>query len=93
MECLPSCFVTTYETKLKKWQDWRPGRSLQIVLSDFAVAYKEEYLGCGSTCIIGEIGGNLGFFLGGSLLLAIKIGMNYIGNGIELMCEFFGRKY
>ena len=32
-----------------------------------------EYLVCDYSCLIGEIGGNLGFFLGGSLLALIDL--------------------
>ncbi len=41
---------------------------VRIWFKDYLFTYEEEYLVCNWTCLIGEIGGNLGFFLGGSLL-------------------------
>lgn len=41
---------------------------VRIWFKDYLFTYEEEYLVCNWTCFIGEIGGNLGFFLGGSLL-------------------------
>jgi len=38
------------------------------------IEMEEEYLICDRSCLIGEIGGNLGFFLGGSLFT----GFDYI---------------
>lgn len=93
MECWPPCSVTEYKTKLEKWQDWRPGRSLQIVLTDFAITYKEEYLGCDLPCIIGEIGGNLGFYLGASILLIIQLCVGYLSRAVESVCRFYGRRW
>lgn len=35
---------------------------------NYKFQYDTEYVVCDYTCLIGEIGGNLGFFLGGSVL-------------------------
>ena len=47
--------------------------SLQIVLGTFEVLHHEEYYRCDSSCILGELGGNLGLFLGGSFLLGLDL--------------------
>ena len=91
MECLPPCSSTKYMVQLEKWEDWRSGRSLQIVLSDFAISYKEEYLACDMTCIIGEIGGNLGFYLGGSILLILTLITKYTTQAVETIHKFYRR--
>ena len=44
------------------------------------------------TCVIGEIGGNLGFFLGGSLLLILTIVMDYTTKAIESVYKFYRRR-
>lgn len=41
---------------------------LYLWFQNFLFKYEEEYQVCDVTCLIGELGGNLGFFLGGSLL-------------------------
>ena len=38
---------------------------------NFQFQYDREYLVCDYTCLLGEIGGTLGFFLGGSILFYI----------------------
>ena len=71
-QCPLPCNITSYELKhLINFEG--SGKSLKIVFSDFRVTYKEEYLNCDTTCIIGEVGGNLGFFLGGSILIFFDI--------------------
>ena len=88
-ECLPPCFVTHYATKFERWaRKSIPNRSVQIAFSDFVFHHKEEYLSCDTTCIIGELGGNLGFFLGGSILLVLDIIMNWITK----MCAYLYKK-
>lgn len=67
-QCPLPCNITSYDLKyLVNFEG--PGKSLKITFSDFRVEHKDEYLSCDKTCIIGEIGGNLGFFLGGSILI------------------------
>ena len=43
---------------------------------NFQFTYEEEYIVCDWTCLLGEIGGNLGFFLGGSILTCLDIVLN-----------------
>ncbi len=40
---------------------------------NYLFTYEKEYLVCNWTCLLGEIGGNLGFFLGGSILGFVDI--------------------
>ena len=71
-QCPLPCNITSYELKyLINYEG--SGKSLKIAVSDFRVAHKKEYLNCDTTCIIGEVGGNLGFFLGGSILIFFDI--------------------
>ena len=44
-------------------------RKLFDRFKNFRVTNQEEYVVCNWTCLIGELGGNLGFFLGGSILM------------------------
>lgn len=56
---------------IKSWTssiDNNPDWIVTVWFKNFKFEYEEEYLVCDYTCVIGEIGGNLGFFLGGSIL-------------------------
>ena len=62
-------------------------RNIQITFPDFAFISYNEYVACGWTCIIGELGGNLGFFLGGSVIMAIDLILEFvrrIANSIKI---------
>jgi len=84
MECPPPCKNTRYDVEIQDWQSWRRGSSLQIRLTDSLISHKHEYVGCDITCIIGEFGGNLGFFLGGSLLLGFNIILEYAIKALDM---------
>ena len=77
-ECLPPCRNIIFDTEVEKWNMDGSRRSLQIAFSSFNFVSRNEYIACGWSCVIGELGGNLGFFLGGSILFAIDIIMEYI---------------
>ena len=77
--CLPPCKSTLYRTRFQKWDISGEGRSFQIAFPDFSIVSETEYVKCGYACIIGELGGNLGFFLGGSLLFVIDLVIHYVG--------------
>ena len=49
---------------------------LNVVFDNFVVEQREEFLACDTTCVIGELGGNLGFFLGGSILALFDVIVN-----------------
>ena len=73
--CPLPCFRKKFEVKIASWNDFtnNPTRSLKVVLDGFTIKHREEYLECDSTCIIGNIGGNIGFFLGASILLGLDV--------------------
>ncbi len=56
---------------------------VRLWFKDFLFTYETEYLVCDWTCLLGEVGGNLGFFMGGSLLALgdaiIKLSKKKIG--------------
>ncbi len=47
--------------------------TVHLWFKNFKITYEKEYQICDWTCLIGEIGGNLGFFLGGSILACTDI--------------------
>ena len=57
--------------------------SLQVALDGFTIPHLEEFFKCDTGCVVGELGGNLGFFLGGSILLILDI----FFTGIKRMVE------
>ena len=48
--------------------DNNPDWIVYIWFKNYQFKYEQEYMVCDATCLLGEIGGNIGFFLGGSLL-------------------------
>ncbi len=54
---------------LDRDSDW----IVHLWFKNFFFTYEAEYLVCDWTCLVGEVGGNLGFFLGGSLLAFIDL--------------------
>ena len=86
--CPLPCTETNFNVKINEWNDWisfQPRKALMVMLDGFTMAYQEEYLECDSTCIIGNIGGNIGFFLGASILL----GLDTIFDKIRLLISKF----
>ena len=73
--CPLPCFRKNFKVKIASWNDFtnNPTRALKVVLDGFTIKHREEYLECDSTCIIGNIGGNIGFFLGASILLGVDV--------------------
>ena len=47
--------------------------TLVISFDNFLFEHRDEYLGCDTNCIVGELGGNLGYFLGGSILAFLDL--------------------
>ena len=84
-ECVFPCEGTEYTVTTRRWEDWRSGRSLQITLADSIISQEEQYLACDMTCIIGEFGGNLGFFLGGSLLFGFNFIVEYSTKALKYL--------
>ena len=88
-KCIPHCKNTIYDIKIEKWAITTYGRNRNVLITfpDFAFMSYNEYLACGWTCIIGELGGNLGFFLGGSMIMAIDLILEYfrrIANSVKM---------
>ena len=46
---------------------------VHLWFKNFQFVYEEEYTVCDWTCLIGEFGGNWGFFLGGSILAGFDL--------------------
>ena len=76
-ECPQPCNVTSYELKyeIKGFED---AVSFDIGFKNFVFEQKDEFRSCDFSCLIGELGGNLGFFLGGSLLIIIEFTLTYL---------------
>ena len=74
-ECPPPCYLKKYIVGFEQWAWFSRANpvSLQIALDGFTIYHLEEFFKCDTGCIIGELGGNLGFFLGGSMLMAIDL--------------------
>ena len=83
--CLPPCETTIYDIELEKWDMIGDGISFQVAFADFSFRAASEYLACEWTCIVGELGGNLGFFLGGSLIFAIDLIIDYVGRMVDIV--------
>ncbi len=74
MAFLRTCRPTYSYKQLAGWlggvdqdSDW----VVHIWFKNFFFSYETEFLVCDWTCLVGEMGGNLGFFLGGSLLASL----------------------
>ena len=76
MQCPVPCHHTKYELDYGSWDIEKHSqgitfRSIQIGFSDFMIVYAKQYKMCDFACILGQLGGNLGFFLGGSVLAGL----------------------
>ena len=60
------------------WMDKKAEWVVYLWFKNFQFQYDQEYTVCDYTCLIGEIGGNLGFFLGGSILFYVDFMLNPI---------------
>ena len=69
--------------------DTRQNHSLMIVFDNYKVEKRQELQACDSTCVIGELGGNLGFFLGGSILALLDIIIFYASklHKVSIICK------
>ena len=71
---------------------------VHLWFKNFQFTYEEEFIVCDWTCLLGEIGGNLGFFLGGSILAFFDLITDYIFKLITLLfsihiCKSWKNKY
>ena len=63
-----------YEDNSEQMMNEAAGKfSLVIEFENFMIEKRTEFEACDKTCVIGELGGNLGFFLGGSILAFFDI--------------------
>ena len=85
-KCPPPCFSTHYDFKFERWEMIGSNVSLQIAFSDFLTTHRKEYQACDTTCILGQIGGNIGLFLGGSILLGLDMLMEYTAFSCNFIC-------
>ena len=90
MKCPQPCKFTKYKLRYGTWDLWNtlPGiaeNSIHIGFPNFRIVNKTEYPACDLTCVIGRLGGNLGFFLGGSILFAIDIAMEFVSKTVHII--------
>ena len=92
MECSRPCKFTVYKLRygvvdfgdrLKGFQE----NSIQIGFPNFRIVEKNEYPACDLSCVIGRLGGNLGFFLGGSILAGVDFVVNILSNLISRIVQ------
>ena len=93
MQCPRPCQYTKFHLDYRPWEisDHNIGitfKSIQIGFSDFMIVYSKQYFACDLFCILGQLGGNLGFFLGGSILTAIDLTIT----GLSMLLQFLQRK-
>ena len=93
MQCPPPCKYTRFHLEYVPWEvgDQNLGikfKSIQIGFSNFMIVNSKEYYKCDFACIIGQLGGNLGFFLGGSILAA----MDFIIECVFKLIQIVGQK-
>ena len=84
-ECPQPCNVTTYELKYEIKDTAGEGVEFDIAFKNFVFEHKDEFLSCDFSCLIGEIGGNLGFFLGGSLLIIFEFALMHLIPTIKML--------
>ena len=55
-------------------EDWQNNSTVFLLwFESYRFLYQTEFAICDWTCLIGEVGGNLGFFLGGSILAYFNV--------------------
>ncbi|XP_059098081.1 uncharacterized protein LOC131892296 [Tigriopus californicus] len=88
-QCSLPCTVSKFEPHISSypppdWYKWMDNGADWIVylwFKNYQFQYDTEYVVCDSTCLLGEIGGNLGFFLGGSVLAYMNTIVQPLLNG------------
>ena len=74
-KCPLPCFRKSFLVNIDTWHDWdiKPTLALKLMLDGLTVTHREEYLQCDLTCIVGNLGGNIGFYFGVSILLGLDV--------------------
>ena len=91
-ECSQPCNVTSYELKYEVNDVYGTGDDIDITFKNFVFEHKDEFCSCDFTCVIGELGGNLGFFLGGSLLFIIEFILAYLIPKLKMITLYCDKK-
>ena len=74
MPCITMRYKLAYDNNEEEMNAQARGKySLVIAFEHFMIEERQEFRACDETCVIGELGGNLGFFLGGSILAFLDI--------------------
>ena len=78
--CRLPCTTTNYDFEYSFINVRHPGLNdleadfvITLWFKNFRFEYSEEYVVCDWTCLVGEVGGNFGFFLGGSVLAVFDL--------------------
>ena len=77
-ECPQPCNVTSYKIQYEVKSVIGDKLSIDVAFKNFVFEHRDEFRSCDFSCVIGEVGGNLGFFLGGSLLIIIEFILSLI---------------
>ncbi len=86
LPCTSSVFAPKFSYEYLSRKDWLGPVDLRsewvahLWFENFLFTYESEYVVCNWTCLLGEVGGNFGIFLGASILglfnLALAQGMS-----------------
>lgn len=92
-QCPRPCKYTEFNLKYRPWDvSTEKGgfryKSIQIGFSNFRTVYRKQYYSCDMFCVLGQLGGNLGFFLGGSILAGIDL----IISAVAILLQIAERK-
>ena len=68
--------------------DFRADYVITLWFENYQFEHKKEFIVCDWTCLLGEMGGNFGFFLGGSVLLLYDLVSIMLGKFITV-CEMY----
>ena len=93
MQCPRPCKFTKFHLDYRPWEipydaEGFKFKSIQIGFSNFRLVYQKQYFACDMFCVLGQLGGNLGFFLGGSILAVIDL----IICGVSTLLQMTERK-
>lgn len=90
--CPQPCNVTSYELKYEVDDISGTGDDFHVTFKNFVFQHSDEFRSCDFSCVIGELGGNLGFFLGGSLLFIIEFILIYVVPKLKMVTSFCDKK-
>ena len=90
MMCPRPCKYTQFDLDYRPWEVSSDNvgikfKSIQIGFSNFRMVYSRQYYSCDMFCVLGQLGGNLGFFLGGSILAGIDLIISGISTGLQML--------